>query len=387
MMLRGVSGLLNNARRPVSNHAGDARETGAHGPNPLDADPAGAQASALSMDQSAPAADPSLYASVVTAIVAGPVAASPCPVCAAEQAVPRLHVEGLTSPIVVCEHCGTGRFDPLPSAAEIAAFYPPHYYGDLGRKFARPIELVLRLVTARHAAFLVEGLPPGARVLDVGCGRGMLLAGLGRRGYEAHGFEVNAAAALGVAAGTQVRIAPSLEEAGYPDAYFDGVVIWHVLEHVREPRRTLEAVRRIVKPGARVLVAVPNFSSLQARWAGPTWFHLDPPRHLYHFPLEALRRLLDGTGFAVHSEHHFSLRQNPFGWIQSWQNRRTDLPRNGLYTLLYHRTAGEPPPFDARTRRRLLGGFALAMLPALVASLVEAAWRRGGTVHVVASPR
>lgn len=328
----------------------------------------------------------SLYGLAVTPLDGARVATPPCPVCGAGYAERRFGVEGLASPVLVCTDCGTGRFHPLPSPAEIAAFYPPHYYGDLGRKFARPIELMLRVVTARYAAFLIDGLARGARVLDVGCGRGLTLASLAARGYEAHGFEITADAARGVDPRAHVRIAPTLEDAGYPDAHFDAVVIWHVLEHVAEPRRTLETVRRIVKPGARIVVAVPNFSSLQARSTGADWFHLDPPRHLYHFPLEALRRLLASTGFVIDSEHHFSLRQNPFGWIQSWQNRRADLPRNGLYTLLYHRTAGEPAPFDAATRRRLLTGFALAAVPALVAAVFEAAVRRGGTVHVLARP-
>jgi 2-polyprenyl-3-methyl-5-hydroxy-6-metoxy-1,4-benzoquinol methylase len=323
----------------------------------------------------------------VQEIDAGVVDAAACPVCGARRARPRLAVEGVAAPVVVCETCGTGRFDPMPSEAEIAAFYPPRYYGDLGRKFAAPIEQLVRVVAARHVSFLVDGLAPGARVLDVGCGRGVTLAELAGRGYEAHGFEISADAALGADARARVRIAPSLEQADYPDAHFDGIVVWHVLEHVREPRRTLETVRRIARPGARVVVAVPNFSSPQARWAGAGWFHLDLPRHLHHFPIAALRRLLEDTGFAVRSEHHFSLRQNPFGWIQSWQNRRPDLPRNGLYTLLYHRSPGAPPPFDARTCRRLLAGFAIGALPALAASVLAAALRRGATVHVVASPR
>jgi hypothetical protein len=100
-----------------------------------------------------------------------------------------------------------------------------------------------------------------------------------------------------------------------------------------------------------------------------------------------MRALLERTGFAVGSEHHFSLRQNPFGWVQSWQNRRAGLPRNGLYTLLYRRSAGEPLPYDARTRRRILAGVALAAAPALAAACIEAAARAGSTVHLVASPR
>jgi SAM-dependent methyltransferase len=318
---------------------------------------------------------------------AGILQVPPCTVCDATSARPRFAIEGLSARVVVCTECGTGCVHPLPSEAELRAFYPPHYYGNLGTKFSAPIEFLVRWVGDRHAAFLASGLPRGGRVLDVGCGRGVILGALADRGIEAHGFEVSEAAARGADARAKICVATRLEEAGYPDGYFDGVIIWHVLEHVRDPRSTLETIRRILRPGGRLVVAVPNFGSPQARWAGPAWFHLDLPRHLYHFPLTALRQLLHRTGFDVASEHHFSLRQNPFGWLQSWQNRRADLPRNGLYTLLYRRSPGEAAPFDVTTRRRLMLGFLLGAAPAFAATLVETAARKGGTVHVVATPR
>jgi hypothetical protein len=134
------------------------------------------------------------------------------------------------------------------------------------------------------------------------------------------------------------------------------------------------------------VVAVPNFASAQARWAGPDWFHLDLPRHLFHFPLPALVRLLERSGFEVRSRHHFSLRQNPFGWIQSLLNKST-LPRNGLYTLLHDRAGGvegAAHAFDPVTRLKLVAGGALALPPALLLGLLEALFRTGATVHVVA---
>ena len=76
-------------------------------------------------------------------------------------------------------------------------------------------------------------------------------------------------------------------------------MIWHVLEHLHDPKGALLEARRILRPGGRLVVAVPNFSSLQARWAGAAWFHLDLPRHLWHFPLAALRRLLADCGFEI----------------------------------------------------------------------------------------
>lgn len=337
-----------------------------------------------------PAHDPSLYereVRVVDAAHATPSRGAACPVCDDTESVPRFEIAGLPSRLVACTCCGTGRLDPLPSDAEVRDFYPPQYYGDLGNKFRAPIESLVQWVGNRHASFLASGLPRGGRVLDVGCGRGVILGALADRGIEAHGFEVSEAAARGVDPRAKICVAPRLEEANYPDEHFDGVIIWHVLEHVRDPRATLATIRRILRPGGRLVVAVPNFGSPQAHWAGPAWFHLDLPRHLYHFPLPALRRLLEGTGFAIRSEHHFSLRQNPFGWLQSWQNRGRKFPRNALYTLLYRRSPGEAPPFDATTRRRLMVGLALGAAPALAATLIETAARRGGTVHIVATPR
>jgi SAM-dependent methyltransferase len=222
-------------------------------------------------------------------------------------------------------------------------------------------------------------------VLDVGCGRGVVLGALADLGLEVHGVELSESAARGADPRAQVRIARDLAEAGYPSSHFDQVLFWHVLEHLDRPRETLEEVRRILRPGGRLIVAVPNFTSRQAAWSGAAWFHLDLPRHLYHFPLAALRRLLDETGFEPTSDHHFSLRQNPFGWIQSALNRVKWLPRNGLYTLLQRRAG--PKPFDLRTCAILLGAFALFAPAALVASIWDAVSLCGATVHVVALRR
>jgi SAM-dependent methyltransferase len=162
------------------------------------------------------------------------------------------------------------------------------------------------------------------------------------------------------------------------------VVIWHVLEHLHDPKGTLHEANRILRPGGRLVVAVPNLSSLQARWAGAGWFHLDLPRHLWHFPLASLRMLLSDCGFEIQSEHHFSLRQNPFGWVQSALNRVPGLPHNGLYTLLQRRAPHSPPPFDAATRAWLWASFLVGTPLGLAATLVETVLRSGATVHLVA---
>ncbi len=330
-----------------------------------------------------PARAEGLYELPVRSVAGAAERVTPCLVCGVELAHARFEIEGFASRVVVCSGCGLGRLDPLPGPEEVRAFYPDEYYGVPGSKFQPLIEALVRWVGARHIAFLSAGLPPGARVLDVGCGRGVILGALADRGFQVHGLEISAEAVRGADPRAEIRVAPHLRDADYPPESFDQVVIWHVLEHLHDPRGTLEQVQRILRPGGRLVVAVPNFSSLQARWTGAGWFHLDLPRHLYHFPLAALRRLLAETGFDVTSAHHFSLRQNPFGWIQSGLNRFTRLPRNGLYELLQRR----PTQFAAGVRARLWLGFALALPLALGLTLLETALRSGATVHLLARRR
>jgi SAM-dependent methyltransferase len=326
-----------------------------------------------------------LYGCTVTALAPSPpLEVPPCPVCDARQAIPRFALTDTDRRIVVCCGCGLGSLHPMPSPHEIAGWYPEEYYGPGGNKFESLVEVLVRLVGGRHARHLSRGLAKGARILDLGCGRGVLLGALADRGFEVHGVERSESAVRGADPRAKIQIAEDLVSAGYPAEYFDEVIVWHVLEHLPDPAATLAEIRRILRPGGKVIVAVPNFSSLQARWAGPDWFHLDPPRHLYHFPLSALLRLLRGAGFAPVSVHHFSLRQNPFGWVQSALNRRPALPKNALYVLLHGRGPGESLPLDARTRVRLRLAYLLGMPIALVLAVLASWLRDGATVHVVA---
>jgi SAM-dependent methyltransferase len=195
-----------------------------------------------------------------------------------------------------------------------------------------------------------------------------------------HGVELHERAARGADPRADIHIEERLSDVGFPSRYFDRVVIWHVLEHLVDPRETLQEVRRILKPGGRVAIAVPNFSSLQARWAKGDWFHLDLPRHLHHFSMGGLRTLVESCGFRFLEVRHLSIRQNPFGWVQSALNRTRFFPRDSLYSNLQ----GSPNSATTRFQRILqMAFFSVGMPLALVVSVVTALLRRGATVSVI----
>lgn len=306
-----------------------------------------------------------------------------CCVCGSRKFTQSMQLVATRFDIHDCQQCGTGVLSPLPSSGELASFYIGQYYGESGQKFGRLTEIPVRLIGNRQTRFLTRHLSAGGRVLDVGCGRGVVASPLAAAGYSVTGVEISRDAVGGIDPRVEVVVAGSLEEAPLATESFDLVVIWHVLEHVVDPAATLQAAHRVLKPGGKLVVAVPNYSSWQSRLFGSAWFHLDPPRHLYHFSAAGLRMLLEKCGFEVQQSHHFSLRQNPFGWVQSGLNWIMPKRRNQLYSYLLN----EPSAAQGHSHVAKLFWFVAymtGMIAVLPLTVIASLCRSGGTIHYLA---
>ena len=138
-----------------------------------------------------------------------------------------------------------------------------------------------------------------ARVLDVGCGSGVLLARMQALGWEVEGVELDpdgVAAARG--RGVPVRQG-TLEQQGFSKSYFDAVHSAHVIEHVYDPISLLRECQRILKPAGTLVILTPNIESSGHKQFGSAWLNLDPPRHLVLFSMKTLRRAAEKAGFRV----------------------------------------------------------------------------------------
>jgi methionine biosynthesis protein MetW len=119
-----------------------------------------------------------------------------------------------------------------------------------------------RVITERVKAVL----PPGGRVLDVGCGSGVLLALLaGHAGYRA-GVELSPTAAAEAAkVADEVVNLPVDGDLPFQAGDFDVVVCADILEHLPEPAGTLASLAGYCRPGGAVVISVPNIANWQAR--------------------------------------------------------------------------------------------------------------------------
>jgi 2-polyprenyl-3-methyl-5-hydroxy-6-metoxy-1,4-benzoquinol methylase len=161
--------------------------------------------------------------------------------------------------------------------------------------------LVRALVHLRQQIAFHE-VPPregGGSLLDVGCGGGAFLDTMKQLGWRTCGVDPSPRAVdVARIKGHDVRLA-SAEDLPFAGGRFDLVQLNHVLEHTHSPRRALENARRELRPGGRLVLAVPNIGGVQARLFGRYWSGLDVPRHLYQFDARSLRRCLAEVGFRV----------------------------------------------------------------------------------------
>jgi SAM-dependent methyltransferase len=309
---------------------------------------------------------------------------STCLVCGCERWAPlftasdRLyHTTAMEFAVVRCQECGLARLDPQPAAGELSRYYPENYWFAPDESAAsRMAEAYRRLVLRDHVRFVTQALARGP-LLDVGCGGGLFLGMMRERGYAVVGLDFSReAAAMAWKRQQAPAVCGDLAHAPLRAGSFAGITMFHVLEHLHDPRAYLVAARELLAPDGRLVVQVPNAASWQFRLLGRRWSGVDVPRHLFDFRDRDVERLLEDCGMEVVRRKYFSLRDNPAGLASS--------------------VAPGLDPMARRVRRVAESGGArlakdLAYLAlaaaALPFTLAEAAFRSGSTVMMEARKR
>jgi 2-polyprenyl-3-methyl-5-hydroxy-6-metoxy-1,4-benzoquinol methylase len=224
-----------------------------------------------------------------------------------------------------CNSCHCLFLHPMPADEEIAAFYPTQYWWNSTRSQGdRPLKrleaIYRKFVLRDHISFIERAAAnrTGVDLLDVGCGSGTLLGLLKHRGFRPIGVDFSSEAARIAEKENGVSvIVGSLDQARFPDHSFDIVTLFHVMEHVTNPRRVLAEVSRILKPGGALVLQVPNIDSWQFKAFGVRWYGLDLPRHVIDYSKEAMLKLLNDSGFVARRVKHFNLRDNAPAFVSS----------------------------------------------------------------------
>jgi SAM-dependent methyltransferase len=313
---------------------------------------------------------------------------SDCLLCESQTAVPVFHASdrlyhttNRQFTVVRCAGCGLMRLDPQPSPEELQAYYPPAYWFAPGGALAgRWEETYRRLVLGDHVRFVEQALghtampKPATLLLDVGCGGGLFLRLVRERGFRGIGLDFSREAAR---TAWRQQGAPalcgSLDSAPLRRGSFACITMFHVLEHLPDPRVFLSAAHELLTDEGRLVVQVPNAASWQCRLLGSAWNGMDIPRHLFDFRARDLEKLLRRCGFEVERRKYFSLRDNPAGLASSLAPALDPMARRV-------RARKESP----NARLALDIAYFALVLASLPFTLAEAACRGGSTIMIEA---
>jgi 2-polyprenyl-3-methyl-5-hydroxy-6-metoxy-1,4-benzoquinol methylase len=221
-----------------------------------------------------------------------------CALCGAEACEPLGVNDGLR--IVRCRACSLAFVNPQPTEAAIRDYYSAKELAaqeSWSSYFAHTPAQIAALWSERLAdvARWTNGRAP--RLLDVGCGWGDFLHFAQERGWHACGFEFSESVARVAREKYKLMVrVGSLDEMGFAENSFDLITLWHVLEHLREPRASLARVGKLLAPGGLLALEVPNLNFLARKsWRYP----MSRTLHLYHFSPATLAALVERAGLRV----------------------------------------------------------------------------------------
>jgi ubiquinone/menaquinone biosynthesis C-methylase UbiE len=129
---------------------------------------------------------------------------------------------------------------------------------------------------------------PTKTILDIGAGTGDFLKICKENEWTVSGVEPNLGA-RNIAQEKEVFLTENLPTT--LEKKFDVITMWHVLEHVSDLTAYIKTAKSLLKQKGKIVVAVPNFKSYDAKYYNKYWAAYDLPRHLWHFSQTSIEKL------------------------------------------------------------------------------------------------
>jgi ubiquinone/menaquinone biosynthesis C-methylase UbiE len=155
----------------------------------------------------------------------------------------------------------------------------------------------------------LTALPPGARVIDLGCGSGTFTALLARSGYDCVGVDISAKLLeVGRRKHPQIEfVAGDIEHLPFPAASFDGVLLSGVVHHFPDPSPCAAETFRLLRPAGRFLAFDPNrmnpFMWLYRDRASPFYSSVGVTENERPALAREVRAVFTRAGFTVSSHY------------------------------------------------------------------------------------
>ena len=203
-----------------------------------------------------------------------------------------------------CLDCGFLFTQNFPSNDVIGKYYDVSEYvshSDTKEGIVNKIYHTVRQYMINKKMNFVEkqsGKERGA-ILDMGCGTGYFLNAAKQKGWDTVGIEKSEHARNAAINRFGLNVYDETHIDHLPQAHFDVITLWHVLEHLEDLNEVMDKIYRLLLPNGIAVIAVPNCSSYDAQHYKTCWAAYDVPRHLWHFTPQTMTMLAEKFNFKI----------------------------------------------------------------------------------------
>lgn len=203
--------------------------------------------------------------------------------------------------IIQCKSCGFMITDGITDYKDLGKYYNTSKYLSHEKKEKSIVSLVYNLVkrySISRKFLLISKESNGKKILEIGCGTGDLLAAFKDKKWDTIGVEPSDSASSYAKEKHGLKIYDKASEVKETD--FDVVMLWHVLEHIENLQDIISLIKTKVKKSGRIIIALPNPDSYDAKYYKKYWAGWDVPRHLFHFKQTNIKQLLQANGIEIY---------------------------------------------------------------------------------------
>lgn len=221
------------------------------------------------------------------------------------------HQWGRESGFVYCPYCAIVFRFPMPSDSQVDKIYRDCYSE---KKISNNATLMNspEYSVSNHVKLIRALGKPGEKVLDFGAGTGMFAWYLKMEGFLVEGVELSEKAIDYAMKRYGLFFFESLNNLKTEKVQlFDIITMIEVIEHLKNPHNIIERLYRILKPGGTIYISTPNRNGINARLNKSKWREAKKPFHLVFFNKQALRKMLNDTGFIYIRQIRFSPLTSP----------------------------------------------------------------------------
>ena len=217
---------------------------------------------------------------------------------------------------------------PQPLGIELSKYYQSDDYishTDARRNLFEKVYHLVRNVALKRKLKLINSLQSeGGNLLDVGCGTGDFLKIAKENNWIVTGIEPDERARVIANRKTENSVFDIEKLAHFKKQNFEVITLWHVLEHLPNLESQVSVLKSLLKPNGRLIVAVPNYKSYDAKFYREFWAAYDAPRHLWHFSQTAVTKIFAKENMVVEKTlpmkfdaYYVSLlsEKNKAGWM------------------------------------------------------------------------